>query len=288
MRGRRSRTSKWVTAASPARGARGHHVAPGAVAPQRRVDRARRRRRDAPPRARGSRARSRAAASIRTSSAWASSDLATTSRPEVSRSSRCTMPGALGIVASRGAAAQRLGERGLRVARRRMGHQAGGLVHHEQVVVLVEHARSSRSSGSGRRSAALLERSRPRRPPCGGSWTARSPSTVTRPASISALSGRARRPAPVRDARNASRRGAGVGRRRPSASTAVRRASLSTTNSSTSTPSTMQLSATLKAGQATGSMKSTTAPSRARSMRFPAAPPTSMPDGQPQERHARG
>ena len=46
----------------------------------------------------------------------------------------------------------------------------------------------------------------------------------------------------------------------------------------------MQLSATLKAGQATGSMKSTTAPSRARSMRLPAAPPTSIPTGQPQQR----
>ena len=44
------------------------------------------------------------------SAAWASSDFATTSRPDVSRSSRCTMPGALGIGAAGGPAAQGLGE----------------------------------------------------------------------------------------------------------------------------------------------------------------------------------
>ena len=41
----------------------------------------------------------------------------------------------------------------------------------------------------------------------------------------------------------------------------------------------MHESATLKAGHATGSMKSTTAPSRALSARLPSAPPSSIPTG---------
>ena len=49
----------------------------------------------------------------------------------------------------------------------------------------------------------------------------------------------------------------------------------------------MHESATLKAGQAIGSMKSITAPSRARSARFPSAPPNSSPTGSQSQARSR-
>ena len=98
------------------------------------VPRARRRAALAP--ARGTRARSAARRAPRCSSRWASSERATTSRPEVSRSSRWTMPGALRARRRRASASEQLGERALAMPARGVHDQAGGLVDHQQVLVL--------------------------------------------------------------------------------------------------------------------------------------------------------
>ena len=91
---------------------------------------------------------------------------------------------------------------------------------------------------------------------------------------------RARRRAP-RARQEGVQAQAGVARRPP---LAAPRASASPPppRAAPRTPTTMHASATLKAGQATGSMKSITAPSRARSARLPSAPPSSSADRQPQ------
>ena len=109
----------------------------------------------------------------------------TTSRPEVSRSRRWTIPARPGSPpAARPASAW---ESVPGVAARRVDDDAGGLVDDEQVLVLVGHGEAARGRGVA---AAARPRSRPRWPRPGaarGAWVAASPSTSTRPASICAL-----------------------------------------------------------------------------------------------------
>ena len=71
----------------------------------------------------------------------ARSVLAATSRPLVSLSSRCTMPGrATPPMPESGAAMgdQRIDQGAVGIAGRRMHHQAGRLVDHDQVVVFID------------------------------------------------------------------------------------------------------------------------------------------------------
>ena len=144
-------------------GVGGHPRAHAPVAAERRVDRAAARRRAAldqrevlardRPRlqrvcaARGARRRERA----------------TTSRPDVSRSRRCTMPGARGVLAAGRRPAQRLRERARAVPARRVHDDAGGLVDHEQVLVLVGRPRRARRRAVGRRRLLGLVDRRPAR-----------------------------------------------------------------------------------------------------------------------------
>ena len=77
-----------------------------------------------PRRARGTRGAARARRSSAFSARWTSSFLATTSRPEVSRSSRCTIPARHGSPAAGPARGQRLGQRAGPVPAGRMHHDA--------------------------------------------------------------------------------------------------------------------------------------------------------------------
>ena len=118
--------------------ARRYHRAARAIAADRGVDRAARASGWPVTSARYSRRTSRAWISCLTSAAWASSVFATTSSPDVSRSSRCTMPARSGSgpPAARPRSASR--ERRSAVPRCRVGDQAGRLVDHHQVRVLVD------------------------------------------------------------------------------------------------------------------------------------------------------
>ena len=145
---------------------------------------------------------------------------------------------------------------------------------------------STAGSGSGSPGSSTATTSPAGQPAASG--PRRPPSTVTAPASISrcaaARDGDARAPgeggvealARRRRARSAARarsfraRRGGVAPRRCRAGSPRRPR--------------WHVSAMLKAGQTTGSMKSITAPSRARSLRLPSAPPTSSPTGS----HSRG
>ena len=83
----------------------------------------------------------------RTSAVTAGSVLPTTITPEVSLSSRCTMP-ARGSARGPRVARQQAVEQGARpVARRRVHHQAGRLVQHQQVVVFVQHRQAPSARG---------------------------------------------------------------------------------------------------------------------------------------------
>jgi hypothetical protein len=85
----------------------------------------------------------------RDSSRCAASFLATTITPDVPRSSRCTMPGTQSSppmpLRSFDVVQQRVHERAVTVARAGMHDQAGGLVHHDQIGILVAGCRG----GSG-------------------------------------------------------------------------------------------------------------------------------------------
>ena len=195
MRGSRSSTSKWVIARR-ARSLRvGHHRAPrrGRGRSARRWCRARRRGGPATS-ARYSRRISRAA-HHRLERAVGLLGAGHHEQPEVSRSSRWTMPGALGMLAAGGAAGERLGERAGRMARRRVGHEPRRLVHDQQVLVLEARPRARRRRPDPRRppaesgSAATRTRSPSARRWCFG--RAR-PSTVTAPRLDQALRRRAR------------------------------------------------------------------------------------------------
>ena len=131
-------------------------------------------RRDAPRRARGTHARLRGAASARRACRTRSACARRASRPLVSRSRRCTIPGRCGSPTSR-----ELGEAREQPVHERPGGMPGARVHdepgrlrdHDHVVVLVAHARprpSASASGSpGAAAPRAARRPRPRR--AGGS-----------------------------------------------------------------------------------------------------------------------
>ena len=148
-------------------GVGGDARAHAAVAAERRVDRAARARPGGPRPARGTRARSRAPRSAACSAACTASERATTSSPEVSRSSRCTMPGAAPGPPRRAARrASACASVPAAVPARRVHDDARGLVDDEQVLVLPgdRERASRRRSGSrrGRRLARPSTRSPPR------------------------------------------------------------------------------------------------------------------------------
>ena len=147
------------------------------------------------------------------SARWTASDFATTSRPEVSLSRRCTIPGRHDVVAAGGAALERLRQRAGLVARRRVHHDAGRLVDHSRCssskTTSYGHA-LARRAGIGRRrspAAASIALAGPQR---GGASAAAAPSTVTAPRRAAAAPPRASRPpgawrAPRRAARRRAR-----------------------------------------------------------------------------------
>ena len=101
-------------------------------------------------------ARRRARRASRRGSSYAAGVRATTSRPLVSRSRRCTMPGRAGSPTPRElrvAREQAVHERAVGVARARVHDEPGRLGDHEHVVVLVAH-HDRRSHGSASGSAA--------------------------------------------------------------------------------------------------------------------------------------
>ena len=165
------------------------------------------------------------------------------------------------------------------VAGRRVHDHAGGLVDHQQVLVL-EHDLEADVRRRGSASRVGLGDSTTHRSPAASRWRLgrASPSTVTAPASISRC-GRRARAAPPRARQERVEPLPGVVRRRRSGRLCAVRSISTTTEQQRSTPTTMQTSARLNAGQAIGSMKSITAPSRARSARLPSAPPRSSPTG---------
>ena len=113
-----------------------HARAHAPVAAERRVDRAPARRRAAVDERRGTRARARAARAASLSAACTGSLRATTSRPEVSRSSRCTMPARSGSSPPAARPASAWASVPPRCPRAGMDDDAGGLVDDEQVLVL--------------------------------------------------------------------------------------------------------------------------------------------------------
>ncbi len=121
-----------------------------------RLDHGRALRRGGPRPARRRCARTRRAAIAAPSRRWARSVLATTMSPEVSRSSRCTMPGpALGAAGQRRAAGdQRVDQGVVPVARRGVDHQPGGLVDDGEVLVLVDDG--ERDGGGAERAGRLV------------------------------------------------------------------------------------------------------------------------------------
>ncbi len=129
----------------------------------------------------------RAAAARRPAAAfsarWTASFLATTSRPEVSRSSRCTIPARHGSSPPAARPVERLGERPGPVAARGVHHHAGGLVDHQQVLVLVGDRERRRLGRAGPPDSARSRSSTSIASPAATRWRlGRSrPSTRTRP-----------------------------------------------------------------------------------------------------------
>ena len=147
-RQRLASTSKCVTAVARRVGVGRHPRAHAPVAADRRVDRARSAPAGGPRRAPGTRARSRApAARACRRAVRLGSLLATTSRPDVSRSRRCTIPRAGLASPPARAPASACDERAGRVPARGMHDDARRLVDDEQVVVLVARPRRARRCG---------------------------------------------------------------------------------------------------------------------------------------------
>ena len=201
------------------------------------------------------------------SARWTASDLATTSSPEVSRSRRWTMPGA-----PRAPSPPRRGPRapGRACPSRWPGAgwttTPGGLVHHQQVVVLEHDLEGHALAGVPRVLGGPAPRCAPRTcSPAASRWRfgRGSPSTVTRPRRSAAAPPRASRPPPRRQ-RTSRRAPASLRGRDVRSTRSVVACALSITYSRPSIPSTIAMSATLNAGQSDGSMKSVTAPSRGR------------------------
>ena len=167
-----------------------------------------------------------------------------------------------------------------------MGHEPGRLVHHQQVGVLVDdlelRRRLVRRAGGVR--SGLDRHDLP-----GGD------AVVLRPAPRPSTQHRAARRSAAAPPSATARRRARPGRR-PGAARRPRRSPLGAALAAASPPpptaaparrSRCSESATLNAGQAIGSMKSITAPSRARSARLPSAPPSSMPTGSQSQGRSR-
>ena len=149
-----------------------HPLAVHGVASDRGIDHRERARRDGPRPARRRCGCTRRAAIAAPSRRWARSVLATTIRPEVSRSSRCTTPGpALGSAGQgRAASHQRVDQRIVPVAGRGMHHQPGRLVDDGEVLVFVHDGEREwrRDGGCGEARARGTEPRRARRgPECG-------------------------------------------------------------------------------------------------------------------------
>ena len=163
-------TSKRVTAAR-AVAARRYHRAARAIAPDRRVDRPLSESGWPVTSARYSRAHL-ARLELLASAAWASSVFATTSSPDVSRSSRWTMPARSGS----GPPAARPRSASASVAPRcpacRVGDQAGRLVDHHQVRVLVDDLEVAGRRLGGAPAPASLSTSTTWPAASGGSWAA--------------------------------------------------------------------------------------------------------------------
>ena len=203
VRGSRSRTSKWVTALAGTVRARGHHGAVAAVAADRGVDRA----------ALGVRVALHERRVLAGHLARLHHPLERRMRLVRARHDEQARgvlveavddAGPLGMLAA--PARARLGERRPAVAGRGMRDHSGGLVHHEQVLVLVDDLEGDRLRRPRGAASAAGSSTATRSPsPCGGSSAARAPSTMTAPRSIAAGPRRATAHAP-RAARNASRR----------------------------------------------------------------------------------
>ena len=138
----------------------------------------------------------------------AASDLATSISPLVSRSSRCTIPGATDRARPR--RGRRAPGRASRSgARARVDDDAGRLVDHDQRVVLEDHLvqdpLAGRAPGPARRAARSATTRRRRRSRC--RFCRVRPSTVTAPASISRwAAARSRRRGDGRGTRRAAHR----------------------------------------------------------------------------------
>ena len=149
----------------------------------------------------------------RCSPSYASCERATTSRPDVSRSRRWTIPGRSSSPPCGAGGGKRLRERAARVPGRRVHDDAGRLVHDEEVLVLVRDRELGQRDGAApRRPARRLDRDllptrelvalrraaprrRARRPP----RAAAPPRRASRPPAARRDSGRAARPRPRRD-----------------------------------------------------------------------------------------
>ena len=178
-------------AGGPARVAHGHARAARGRTPDGRVDRAARRRRAAPTRARRSAGRPRAPRAARPARRTRGAVRATTIRPLVSRSRRCTMPGTeriadacdLGI-----AREQSVHERPGGVTGTGVHDESRGLGHDDDVVVFVPHRHFDVGLGDAAARRAPVRRA-PRRSRLRASRrllpTAR-PSTRTPPSASSA------------------------------------------------------------------------------------------------------
>ncbi len=191
--------------------------------------------------------------------------------PEVPRSSRCTMPGRSMSVPASAATDAELGvphqqpvdQRPAPVPGSRVDDQAGRLVHHDQVGVLIDHLEHHR--GVGRRSRRLLfgvavdgellpatEGGAPR------SHHA-APSISTRPSPIRALTDERETSATRATALSTRTPSSDIGTSTRTTLTGPAVPQASETTSSTQ-PMTMHESATLKVGQKCRATKSTTAP----------------------------
>ena len=275
-RGSARSISKCVTAARGSSVSVRHPGAHAPVAAERRVDRAACAPAGGPRRARGTRASiSRALQRVAAAPRWTASSRATTSSPEVSRSRRCTIPGARRVLAAGRATGQRLGERPARGARAPGARRRPRACRRRAGARPRRRPRTARRRASARRRRPRARRRSTRSPPRSrGAWAARAPSTSTRPAVDQPL--RARRASPAAPARKASSRSPGVLRRRVAARMARRARGR---RAARARRSVIAMSATLNAGQRGSLMKSVTAPSRTRSMRLPSAPPSSSPVG---------
>ena len=208
-------------------------------------------------------------------------DFATTSSPDVSRSRRWTMPARRGPLRPP-RAGERLGECAVAVARGGMHDHTGGLVHHEQVRRPRTRPRTARPRRPRARRAPPAPRCVPPRAPPGQPVALLARHAVDRDAPRVDQPLRLR---PATPAASAARRRRGASpapplrRLRRSAPSGPLVAALSITHREPSTPTTMQVSATLNAGQSDRVDEVGHGSLRARSSRLPSAPPSSMPTG---------